>query len=203
MIKNLRYSLALTSALVAGLAPASYAQVMINFEDAPAFPATVNANQNLYPGFTMFGNGWVFGQVSNGAFNLINTSGPSGSVQTLNNFPLTFSFAAPVTGVSIDIGSGTTTTITYTISTSLGGSPVSSGDFTTVSTGLGATELHVHVPGIFDSLALTPLGGAVSTASAVVDNLSYTAVPEPSEIAAVAGLSLVGFAFIRRRMKKA
>ena len=205
--KSLLGALSLALPLAVGFAPSARA-IVIDFETIPDYPTPLGSFSSLYSGsgVTLSGTDWKASAANNSFFDYVHSnSGLKGIIETLTTNPLTISFSSMVTGVSLDLGTGivgNTGGNTFTISRTVGGSPIGSADYSTVLNAHNGNELHVSLSGSFDGLVITPWT-TYPTSSGIVDNLTFTAVPEPSSIAAVTGLSLGGFAFMRRRMKQA
>jgi hypothetical protein len=147
----------------------------------------------MFPGVTLSSqNYWIASYVN--ATDFINIS--NRCLADYGTAPLSILFASPSQDITMDIGSGYRyESQTANVTGYLGNQLVFSANFVTQPDPSGAEEVHAQLSGTVDRIVFYSSSGGFAI---MMDNLSFSPVPEPCmiQLLAVGGVLIL---FIRRR----
>jgi hypothetical protein len=148
--------------------------ILIDFDNIPPYPATVDSFGHLFPGVVLFSdNQWLADEVNNSVFENIRNR----SISTFGTNPLWIDFDAPVQEVTVDLGSGQLgVSLTISITGYRENQLVFAASFVTQTVPGGADEVRAHTVGAVDRVRIAKTAGDTVL---TLDNLSFTTLTEP------------------------
>lgn len=167
---------------------------LITFENIPDYPTPVDDFGSMFPGVVFSSQDqWLASYVNATDFLSISNR----CIGTYGISPLVLSFDVPTREISLDIGSGYRfQSQTASIQGFLGGQLVFSQNIATQPTPSGAEEVRAYTHGVVDQLVVFSSSGGFAL---LVDNLTFTPVPEPSTLSLVLAGGLLSLLRIPRR----
>jgi len=167
---------------------ASGGTTLINFDNIPDFGTKVDTLGTMFPGITLSSqSNWIATYVNATDFIRISNR----CLADYGTAPLSILFASPSQDITMDIGSGYRyESQTASITGYLGNQLVFSENFVTQPDPSGAEEVHVQLSGTVDRLVLYSISGGFAI---MMDNLSFSQIPEPSmiQLLAFAGILIL------------
>jgi len=176
--------------------PVNGATTVESFEAIPDYPTPVDAFGSMLSGVTLSSqNQWIASYVN--ATDFLNISGRC--IANYGVAPLSIFFASPSQDIALDLGSGHRfQSQTASVQGYLDGQLVYSQNFVTQPTPSGVEEVRAYTFGLVDHVIVRSSSGGFAL---MVDNLSFTPVPEPGTVSLMIAAGLLALLGGARRKK--